>query len=72
MRVLYKRTNKIVPDGFIPSIVQEDILNNWSVEARSLFSISQISDRTGMKRQHVQRKVKILRKMGLVERHESS
>ena len=67
MRVLYVRTDLPVPDDFIPSKAQLDILTNWR-PGYNLFSITQIADRNDLKRQHVQRKVKILRRMGLVER----
>ena len=70
MRVLYKRTAVEVPEDFIPSEVQNDILNNWKVNY-NLFSVSQIADRNNKSRGHVQRKVRKLVKMGLVERHTS-
>lgn len=68
MRVLYKRTIKEIPEDFVPSEVQKDILDNWKPNY-NLFTISQIADRTSTKRQHVSRKVKQLVKLGLVERH---
>ena len=68
MRVLYKRTEVPVPDGFVPSEVQKDILDNWKFNYNA-FSLSQIADRDNVSRQHVRRKVQKLIKLGLVERH---
>lgn len=68
MRVLYKRTSEPVPLDFVPSEVQKDILDHWTPNY-NLFTISQISDRTGFKRGQVQRKARQLIKMGLIERH---
>lgn len=74
MRVLYQRTDKPIPEDFVPSEVQKDIIDNYKPHY-SLFSITVIAERNNKSRGHVQRKVKILRKMGLVERwprHEST
>ena len=68
MRVLYRRTTKEVPDDFIPTTIQRDILDNWRPNY-NLFSISQIADRNQAKRGAVQRRVRQLIKLGLVERH---
>lgn len=68
MRVLYRRTEVKVPTDFIPSEVQKDILDNWKPHY-NLFSITQIAERNNKSRGHVQRKVKQLRKLGLIERH---
>lgn len=66
MRVLYQRTNIDIPNDFIPSDVQKDILDNWK-PGYNLFSITQIAERNEKTRGHVKRKVALLRKMGLVE-----
>jgi len=68
MRVLYKRTLVEIPEDFIPSEVQKDILDNWHYHY-NLFSVTQIAERNNKSRGHVQRKVKGLVKLGIVERH---
>lgn len=69
MRVLYKRTfNVPVSDLENFSDVQKDILLNWKPEY-NLFSVTQLAERNGKSRGHVQRQVRKMVKMGLVERH---
>jgi DNA-binding MarR family transcriptional regulator len=68
MRVLYKRTDKEVPEDFIPYGISLDIMTNWKPNY-NLFSITQIADRNHEKRGHVQRQVNRLIKLGLVARY---
>lgn len=65
---LYKRTAKEVPVDFIPSTVQKDVLDHWRVNY-NLFSITQLAERNNVSRGHVERKVRQLMKLGLVERY---
>lgn len=71
MRVLYQRTEIEVPADFIPSQAQKDILDNWKPHY-NLFSVTQIAERNDKSRGHVQRKVRQLVKLGLVERYKPS
>lgn len=66
MRVLYRRTEKEIPPDFIPSPVQKDIIDHWKPHY-NLFSVTQIAERNNASRGHVQRKVRQLIKLGLVE-----
>ncbi len=57
------------PSDFIPRVAQQDILFYWPSGKNNLFSISQIANRTGLKRSTVKRQVIQLIKLGVVEGH---
>lgn len=55
-----------VPDGFILSPEQKDIMDNWS-GGNNLFSISQIAERNRSSRRRTKRKIDRLIKMNVVK-----
>ncbi len=55
------------PSNFAPRTAQQDILSYWPPGMRYLFSVSQIANRTGLKRGAVKRQVIQLIKLGVVE-----
>jgi DNA-binding MarR family transcriptional regulator len=70
VRWLYGVTEKQLPKEIERNVVIDDILSNWQSPKEGvplcLFSVTQISERTGVKRQKVRRIVNKLVKLGIV------